>query len=94
MPLLSPDQRSDLFQKAAHRAGIHKPILAALHQVHQEPHLPDGEIGLGIVPANRISPEQVNSLIGQVNFGANTVRSLTYSLIAQGWQEPDLWNRE
>lgn len=94
MPFLSPDQRRDLFQKAAHRAGIHKPILAALHQVHQEPRLLDGETGLGIVPANRISPEQVNSFIGQVNFGADTVRSLIYSLIAQGWQEPDLWNRE
>lgn len=94
MPTLSPDQRRDLFQQAAYRAGIHQPILAALHQVHREPHLTDGETGLGIVPANRIALEQVNSLIGQVNVGANTIRSLTHSLIAQGWQEPDLWHRE
>lgn len=94
MSTLSPDQRRDLFQKAAYRAGIHQPILAALHQVHRQPHLPDGETGLGIVPANRISLEQVNSFMGQVNFGADTVRSLTYSLMAQGWQEADLWHRE
>jgi hypothetical protein len=68
--------------------------LAALYQVHRQPLLFDGETGLGIVPANRIDPEQVNSFMGQVNIGAATVRSLTFSLIAQGWQETDLWNRE
>jgi hypothetical protein len=94
MSPLSPDQRSDLFQKAAYRAGIHKPMLAALYQVQRQPHLLDGETGLGIVPANRIAPEQVNTFSGQVNVGADTVRSLTFSLIAQGWQDTDLWNRE
>lgn len=88
----SPDQRNHYYLIEAARAGIHKPILAALYAVHQRPSLVDGEMGLGVAPANRISPEQVNTFPEQVQYAANAVRSLTDSLIVTGWQGPDIWD--
>jgi hypothetical protein len=92
MAPLSPDQRNYYYLVEAARTGIHKPILAALYAVHQQPQFPGGETGLGIAPANRIALEQVNSFATQVQYAANTIRSLTDELIAQGWQGADLWN--
>ncbi|MFP5271257.1 hypothetical protein [Coleofasciculus sp.] len=37
MAILSPDQRNYYYLLAAERVGIHKPILAALYQVHSSP---------------------------------------------------------
>ncbi|MBF2000517.1 MAG: peptidase M15A [Synechococcales cyanobacterium M58_A2018_015] len=91
---LSADQRNDYYLTEATRTGIHKPILAALYAVHRRPSLGDGELGLGISPANRIPLEQVNTFAGQVQFAANTVRSLINQLIAQGWTGQELWNAE
>lgn len=92
MTTLSPDQRNYYYLIEAARAGIHKPILAALYDVHEQPVLPDGETGLGIAPANRITLEQVNSFPEQVQYAANTIRSLTDMLIAEGWQGADIWD--
>ncbi|MBD0334975.1 MAG: DUF882 domain-containing protein [Cyanobacteria bacterium Co-bin13] len=92
MAPLSPDQRNYSYLVEAARTGLHKPILAALYAVHRQPQLPDDETGLGIAPANRIALEQVNSFPTQVQYAANTIRSLTDELIAQGWQGDDLWN--
>jgi hypothetical protein len=89
---LNPDQRNYYYLLEAERAGIHKPILAALYAAHRAPQLADGETGLGIAPANRISPTQVNTFPEQVQFAANTVRSITDRLTAQGWRGADLWN--
>lgn len=89
---LTADQRNYYYLLEAERTGIHKPILAALYQVHQNPSLVDNEVGLGIAPANRISLEQVNSFSSQVQFAANTVRSITDRLTAQGWKGADLWD--
>lgn len=94
MAKLTPDQRNYLYLLEAERAGIHKPILAALYEVQDRPVLADGETGLGIAPANRIPLSQVNTLPEQVQYAANTVRSLTDSLIDQGWQAADLWDAE
>lgn len=94
MGKLTPDQRNYLYLLEAERAGIHKPILAALYQVQGKPTLEDGETGLGIAPANRIPLDQVNTFSGQVQYAANTIRSITDSLIAQGWQAADLWSNE
>ncbi|MEQ9550288.1 MAG: D-Ala-D-Ala carboxypeptidase family metallohydrolase [Coleofasciculus sp. G3-WIS-01] len=91
MTILSPDQRNYYYLLAAERVGIHKPILAALYQVHSSPTLADEETGLGISPANRVSPDQVNTLPEQVQYAANVIRSLTDSLIVQGQQGTDLW---
>lgn len=88
----SPDQRNNYYLIEAARAGIHKPILAALYAVQGKPPLADGETGLGIAPANRVPPSQVNTFPEQVQYAANTIRSLTDSLIAQGWQGKDLWD--
>jgi len=88
----SPDQRNDYYLIAAARAGIHKPILAALYATQGKPPLTDGEIGLGIAPANRIPPSQVNTFPEQVQYAANTIRSLTDKLTAEGWEGKDLWN--
>jgi tetratricopeptide (TPR) repeat protein len=92
MESLTPVQRNALYLQEAERTGIHKPILAALYHVHHEPSLLSGETGLGISPANRISLEQVNTLSAQIRYAANTVRSLTQSLIDKGWSATDLWN--
>ena len=54
----------------AARAGIHKPILAALYAAHNQPQLADGEIGLGIIPTNQIDVNQVNTFPEQVQFAA------------------------
>lgn len=90
----SPDQRNDDYLMEAVRAGIHKPILAALHQTHQAPPLATGEAGLGIAPANRIPPSQVKTFQDQVKYAANTVRSLTNMLTADGWQGQDFWEMD
>ncbi|MBF2037474.1 MAG: peptidase M15A [Leptolyngbyaceae cyanobacterium T60_A2020_046] len=92
MAKLSPDQRNYYYLIEAARAGIHKPILAALYSTHQAPPLDDGETGLGIAPVNRIPPSQVNTFPEQVQYAANTLRSLTDALTAQGWQGKDLWD--
>lgn len=91
MNKLCPDQRNDYYLIEAARTGIHKPILAALYAAHGQPPLADGETGLGIMPANRVALEQVNSFPGQVQYAANTIRSLTDALIAEGWKGNDLW---
>jgi len=88
----SPDQRNDYYLIEAARTGIHKPILAALYATQSKPPLTDGETGLGIAPANRIPPDQVNTFPEQVQFAANTIRSLTNQLTADGWQGKDLWD--
>lgn len=91
---LSADQRNYYYLNEAARTGIHKPILAALYAAHGRPQLNDGEVGLGISPANRIPLDQVNSFPGQVQFAANTVRSITDKLTAQGWKGADFWDAE
>src|SRR4028118_1754248 len=92
MATLSPDQRNYYYLLESERTGIHQPILAALYQTHFSPSLSDGQTGLGISPANRVSLSQVNTFPGQVQYAANVIRSLTESLIAQGWKGSDLWN--
>lgn len=88
----SPDQRNDYYLIAAARTGIHKPILAALYATQGNPPLTDGETGLGIASVNRIPPDQVNTFPEQVQYAANTIRSLTNQLTADGWQGKDLWD--
>lgn len=94
MAILSPDQRNYYYLLEAERAGIHKPILAALYASHTSPSLSDEERGLGISPANRVSLEQVDTFPEQVQYAANVIRALTDSLIAQGWKGGDLWESE
>ncbi|MEL6222989.1 MAG: D-Ala-D-Ala carboxypeptidase family metallohydrolase [Cyanobacteria bacterium J06626_14] len=89
---LAADQRNYFFVLEATRVGIHKSILAALYDVHHAPRLPDGEYGLGIAPANRIPLSQLDTFPEQVQYAANTIRSLTNELIAQGWDGAALWS--
>jgi hypothetical protein len=88
---LNAAHRNHYFLQEAERTGIHQPILAALYRVHQQPQLNDGEVGLGIAPANRIALEQVSTFPEQVQFAANTIRSLTDKLVAQGWKGEEFW---
>ncbi|MEO1347990.1 MAG: D-Ala-D-Ala carboxypeptidase family metallohydrolase [Cyanobacteria bacterium J06635_15] len=94
MAPLASDQRNYYYLIEAARTGIHKPVLAALHTVHQSPRLLDGETGLGIAPANRVAVDQVNTFPEQVQYAANTIRSITDTLTAEGWRGQDLWNAE
>jgi hypothetical protein len=94
MANLSPDQRNYYYLIEAARNGIHKPILAALYSAHGAPPLEDGERGLGVYPIHRIRLEDLNTFPGQVQYAANTVRSITDRLTAQGWRGTDLWNAE
>ena len=92
MAQLSPGQRNAVYLSEAVRAGIHKPLLAALYEVHSQPRLMDGETGLGISPANAVSVHQVNTFAEQVHYAASTIRSITNSLTAKGWSSGDLWD--
>jgi len=92
MATLSSDQRNYYYLIEAERAGIHKPILAALDLAQATPVLADGETGLGISPANRVPLAKVNTFTEQVQCAANAIRSFTDSLVAQGWKGADLWN--
>jgi hypothetical protein len=91
---LNADQRHDYHVDEATRTGIHQSILAALYAVQRRPSLSDGEVGLGIAPANRVAPTQVDTYAGQVHYAASTVRSITDKLTAQGWQGTDIWEAE
>jgi hypothetical protein len=92
MTVLLPDQRNHYYLIEAARVGIHKPILAALYAVQTQPTLTDGETGLGIMPTNQLELDQVNTFPAQVQYAANTIRSLTDSLIKQEWTSGDIWN--
>ncbi|MFQ3629786.1 MAG: peptidase M15A, partial [Cyanobacteriota bacterium] len=92
MEPLNAAQRKAYFQYAGDRAGVHTPLLVALHAVHQAPSLSDGEVGLGISPANQVTLAAVETLPGQAQAAASTIRSITDRLIAQGWQSADLWD--
>jgi hypothetical protein len=89
---LSATQRNFHYCNEATRTGIHQPILAALYAAHHRPRLEDGTDGLGVSPANRIALEQVTTFDTQVQFAANTIRSITDKLTAQGWKGSDIWN--
>lgn len=89
---LNANQRNNYYLDEASRTGIHKSILAALYAVHRRPNLGDGEVGLGIAPANRIPLDRVNAFPDQVQFAANTIRSITDKLTAQGWKGLDIWD--
>ncbi|AFZ16983.1 peptidase M15 [Allocoleopsis franciscana] len=94
MATFSPDQRNYYYLIEAERVGIHKPILTALYAAHSSPSLADAETGLGISPANRVSLAQVNTFPQQVQSAANVIRSLSESLLDQGWKGGDLWEAE
>lgn len=92
MATLTPDQRNYYYLLEAERTGIHKPILAALYQVHRSPELVSGETGLGVVATGTIMPEQIDTFPEQVQYAANLARSLTDYLITQGWSGEDIWD--
>lgn len=94
MGFLTAAQHHYYYIREAIRAGIHAPLLAAMHVVHQSPMLADDEVGLGIAPANQIGLDAVSTFPGQVAIAANTLRSLTSRLTAQGWDATDLWNED
>lgn len=89
-PLVSP-QRDALYAQAAARTGIHAPLLAALYAVQRQPYLTDGDSGLGMTPANQLPGDAVNTVVNQVHYAANTLRSLVSYLTAKGWQPGDFW---
>ncbi len=92
MTILTPNQRQAIYRQAAERAGIHYPILAALHQTHGNPQLEQGETGLGISPAHSVTLAQVSTFIDQVEIAANTIRCLTNQLTVTGWKGKELWD--
>lgn len=92
MSTLAPDQRNYYYLLEGGRAGVHKPILAALYAVHSQPQLTDGETGLGIAPVNQVDMGEVDTFAAQVQYAANTLRSLTNNLIEQGWSGADIWD--
>lgn len=91
MTTLTPDQRNYYYLLEAERTGIHKPILAALHQAHLSPALADGETGLGISATGQVAAVRVDTFPEQVQYAANGVRLLADELVEQGWQAEDLW---
>ena len=91
---LAPDQRNYFYLLAAGRAGIHKSILYALRRVHAGPALEDGEQGLGITPANQVEQGNLDTFPEQVQYAANTLRSLTNQLIDEGWKGADFWDSD
>jgi hypothetical protein len=92
MGQLTPEQRRVLYVREATRSGVHKAILAALYQVQAKPALTDGETGLGIAPVHQIVLAQVDTFAAQVQYAANTIRSLTNNLTLNGWNSAALWD--
>ncbi|MEB3211321.1 MAG: peptidase M15A, partial [Leptolyngbyaceae bacterium] len=92
MPKLNATQRNYLYLIESLRAGIHKPILAALYAVHQKPVLADGEFGLGLSRSQNIDVTQLDAFMEQVQFGANTIRSITNQLLSTGATGNDIWD--
>lgn len=92
MSTLAPDQRNYYYLLEGGRTGVHKPILAALYAVHAQPQLTDGETGLGIAPVNQVDMAEVDTFAAQVQYAANTLRSLTNGLAEQGWSGADIWD--
>ncbi|MBW4483929.1 MAG: peptidase M15A [Tildeniella torsiva UHER 1998/13D] len=92
MSTLAPDQRNYYYLVEGGRTGVHKPILAALYAVQGQPQLADGETGLGIAPVNQVDMAEVDTFAAQVQYAANTLRSLTSGLAEQGWGGADIWD--
>ena len=92
MPKLTATQRNYLYLIEALRTGIHKPILAALYSVHNSPVLADGEVGLGLSLTSNVEVTQLDTFMEQVQFGANTVRSLADRLLIEGATGNDIWD--
>lgn len=92
MPKLTATQRNYLYLIEALRTGIHKPILAAVYSVHNSPILADGEVGLGLSLTSNVEVTQLDTFIEQVQFGANTIRSLADRLLIEGATGNDLWD--
>jgi hypothetical protein len=100
MAELTPEWRNYHYLIEAERAGIHKPILAALYRIHRAPILKDEETGLGVTLADRLEPlpseppvdNRFDTFPEQVQYGANLIRAITDDLAAQKWQNQDLWN--
>lgn len=90
----TPDQRNYYYTSEAERTGVHRPLLAALYAVQKRPNLLDDDTGLGVSPANKITLAEVNTFPQQVQFAANTIRSLLAVLPGQGWGASDLWDAE
>jgi hypothetical protein len=88
MAILTLDQRNYYYVLEAERTGIHKSILAALDQVHQSPRLEDEDTGLGLTHTD----PPLDTFALQVQYAANTIRTLTDRLIDQGWKSSDLWD--
>ena len=89
---LAPDQRNNFYLLAAGRVGIHKSILYALRIVQASPELTDREKGLGLTTAYAGGESQFDTFPEQVQYAANTIRSLTNQLVDEGWTGPDFWD--
>ncbi len=89
---LTAEQWNYQFLMEAARAGVHQPLLAALHALQRSPALADGETGLGIAPVNRVLMVQLETLPQQAHIAANTLRSITNHITAQGWKSSDIWD--
>lgn len=94
MGQLTPEQRHVLYVQEATRSGVHKAILAALYQVQAKPALTDGETGLGIAPVHQVVLAQVDTFAAQVQYAANTIRSLINNLTLNGWDGEAFWDVE
>lgn len=94
MAILNADQRNYIYILEAARTGIHKPILAALYVAHTGNTAYQGrsQSSLGMAPANDVKAAQLNSFEEQVQYAANTIRSLTDLLIDKGFSPTALWD--
>lgn len=92
MGQLTPEQRNDVFWQEAERTGIHQSILAALYQTQGFPALVDGEVGLGVKAVEVRPLRPLNTFSQQVRYAANLIRSLSETLIEQGWTGEKFWN--
>ncbi|WP_072621180.1 D-Ala-D-Ala carboxypeptidase family metallohydrolase [Spirulina major] len=88
MAILTLDQRNYYYVLEAERTGIHKSILAALDQVQRSPTLENDDTGLGLTHTD----PPLDTFALQVQYAANTIRTLTDRLIDQGWKSSDLWD--
>ncbi len=95
MAILNADQRNYIYILEAARVGIHKPLLAALYVAHSGNRDFQGKAednALGMLAAPGVTQARLDSFEEQVQYAANTLRSLTDALIEKGFSPIALWD--
>ncbi|NJN76409.1 MAG: hypothetical protein HC796_09735 [Synechococcaceae cyanobacterium RL_1_2] len=85
MNYLTPQQKQYYFQRYGQRAGIHSPILAALHEVHGHGSHAPFQPNLVLTLTSPLLKDKVQDMATYVAMVAQVIRDFTDELIEGGW---------